>query len=142
MSVAGGRQPGGVLRVSYVVIYGFGGLERPTAGSTARRGHPMLVTFSLTDAAGTPITGLPAKALTAAHHIEVTLHGHAIKPVTDLCRWDSASRAFRCVVDAPTNVDTGRSATYFLTVAENFGQGFVTAPAVGSAINFEPIHFR
>ena len=58
-----------------------------------------------------------------------------------LCSWNTAGRYFQCNISTPKKgLVTG--AGYTITVSEAVGTGFVTAPAVGSAVNPETVYFK
>jgi uncharacterized protein YjbI with pentapeptide repeats len=140
VDLAGNKQQAPVS-ASYTVVYGFGGFTQPRAGSSVPRSAPVTVRFRLTNANGTPVAGSIAAALARAGLVRVTLRGPGISPVAARCSWQSPARYFRCTVRHGA-VRTGRSVRYTLTVTENVGAGFLTAPAIRGASDPEVIHFR
>jgi len=57
-----------------------------------------------------------------------------------LCSWNNAGRYFQCNIGTPKGLLTGTRHT--ITDSVLVGTGFVTAPAVGSAVNPETIYFN
>jgi len=94
----------------------------------------------LTNSSGTPISASTAAALAAAGKAEATLAGPNISPLTVLCSWSGSY--FQCNIKTPTGLKTGTGNPYTITVSENLGTGFVTAPPVGSAVNPETVYFK
>ncbi len=48
----------------------------------------------------------------------------------------------QCVIVRPRQIRTGRSHQYSITVTENLGSGFVTAPPDAAAENPAPFYFK
>jgi uncharacterized protein YjbI with pentapeptide repeats len=124
-------------------LYGFAGFISPARKSTLPvSSHQVTVTFRLTNAAGKPIASSTAAKLAAAREVRVTFTGQNIKAVIAYCAWKTAAEDFACVVKIPNGIKTGKARPYFITVAENLGPGFKTAPADGSTVNPEYIYFK
>ena len=70
------------------------------------------------------------------------LTGPSVSPASAMCRWNSASQYFRCVIKTPTGARTGKTASYSITATENLGAGFMPAPSAGTAVNPETIYFK
>jgi hypothetical protein len=131
----------GTAAESVSVVYGFGGFMSPLPKSMlVKSGSTIPVKFVLTDSAGNPIAASTAAALASAGKVEATLAGPGISPQTALCAWDGSNLAFQCNIKTPTGLKTG--ASYTITVAENVGGGFMTAPPVGAAVNPETVFFK
>jgi len=81
-------------------------------------------------------------ALAATYDVRATLRGPDTKPVVTSCSWDGRGKYLECVIVRPRKIRTGRSHRYWITVTENLGSGFVTAPADAASENPEPIYFR
>jgi hypothetical protein len=128
--------------VSYTVVYGLGAFKSPGNKATFNKNASIPVQLVLANGSGQPISASTAAALGAAGRVEVTLTGPAITPHSTLCSWEKGPQVFQCNVKAPSGVLTGTSHPYSITAAENVGFGFVTAPAVGTAINPETIFFK
>lgn len=129
------------VSLSYTVAYGFPGFASPKPGSKLAKSAPaIIVTFRLANGRGKPVSSSVAAKLSQKHQVRVTLTGPGITAVTAACRWDSATKYFRCSIKTPSAVRTGRS--YRIRAAENVGSGFVTAPVIGKATNPEVITFR
>lgn len=143
VSVAGTSQAAAV-QVTYTVGYGFSGWTTPKPGSTiAKSSGRITAEFRLAGtASGTPIVAAVASKLGAAHDVEVTLRGPDIKVHTALCSWVASARVFRCTIAMPPGAEKGSAHSYTLTVTENVGTGFKTAPVTGRAQNPAVIHFR
>jgi hypothetical protein len=124
-----------------IVLYGFGGFMSPLPKSTLlKSGSTIPVKFVLTDSSGHPITANTAAALASAGKVKATLAGPAISPQTVPCAW--SNQAFKCNIKTPSGLKTGTSNPYTITVKENVGGGFITAPTVGTAVNPETVYFK
>ena len=124
-------------------LYEFAGLISPRPGSTLRKSVPRFgVSFRLDNAAGQRITGSVAQAVSAGHDVRAVLAGPRISRVTVTCTWSARAQYFACTFATPQRARTGQSYAYSITIRENQGAGFVTAPATRSAANPEVIHFR
>jgi hypothetical protein len=129
------------VSVTYTVVYGFGGFVSPLPKTTlAKSGSTIPVKFMLTNSSGTPIAASTAAALAAAGKVEATLAGPSISPLTVLCGWSGSY--FQCNINTPTGLKTGATNPYTITVSENLGTGFVTAPPAGSAANPVTVYFK
>ena len=136
-----GNPQAGPVSVSYTVVYGFGGFMSPLPKTTlAKSGSAIPVKFMLTNSSGTPIAASTAAALAAAGKVKATLAGPNISPQTVLCSWSGSY--FQCNVKTPTGLKTGTSNPYTITVTENVGTAFVTAPPVGTAVDPETVYFK
>jgi hypothetical protein len=127
-----------------VPLYGFGGFIWPLAKSTlSKSGSTIPVKFVLTNSSSsaTPISPSLAAALAAAGKVKATLTGPGISAQVVLCSWNTQGLFFQCNINTPKKgLLTG--ADYTITVSEAVGTGFVTAPAVGSAVNPETVSFK
>lgn len=124
-------------------LYEFAGFISPRPGSTLRKSIPRFgVSFRLDNAAGQRITGSVALALSAGHDVRAVLAGPRISRVIVTCTWSARAQYFACTFATPQRARTGQSYAYSITIKENQGAGFVTAPAIRSAANPEIIHFR
>jgi hypothetical protein len=142
VSVAGYAQASPV-RVSYTVVYGFGGFSTPKAGSTLKKSAATItVRFRLATAAGVPIPASVAAALAKANDVRVTLRGPGIAPVTADCAWATGAKVFQCAIATPKGIKTGKASPSTITAYENTGPGFSAAPALGSAVNPETVYFE
>lgn len=138
-----GNKQAAAVKATYTVVYGFGGFRSPVPGSTvAKSARTIKVRFRFANAEGTAISGSIAAALAAGHKVRVTLAGPNINPVTATCGWNTTARVFACSIKIPAGVRTGQTRNYKITVAENVGTGFLTAPGVGGGVNPETIHFK
>jgi hypothetical protein len=128
---------------SYDVVYGFGGFMTPLPKSTlSKSGSAIPVKFVLTDASGQPIAATAAAALASAGKVMATLAGPGISPQSVLCGWNATGLFFQCNIKTPSGLKTGSANPYTITVSENLGTAFVTAPPVGSAVNPEVVYFK
>ncbi len=127
---------------SSALAYGFAGFTAPRPGSTVRKSaRSFSAQFRLTAPGGSAITSAIGSSLGDAREVRVTLAGPRIKAVTAYCRWAAAEHGFACAVDFPSSVRAGKAYRYTITAAENFGPGFVRAPAARGAVNPAVIHF-
>jgi Pentapeptide repeats (8 copies) len=83
---------------------------------------------NLTTTKARPIAPSEASWLAASGHVRVTLTGQSIKAVVAYCAWKTAAKEFSRVVKIPKGIKTGKARPYYITVAENGGFGFKTAP--------------
>jgi uncharacterized protein YjbI with pentapeptide repeats len=141
LDVAGIPQAAPVA-VTYTVVYGFSGFAAPKPKSTLSKSGTITVEFRLSDARGTAIAPSLAAALASAGRVRATLSGPGISAVTAECKWNTAKRAFQCIIKLPHTVRTGMSHPYRITATENLGAGSHTAPAVSHAVDPEVIYFR
>jgi hypothetical protein len=126
-----------------IVLYGFGGFMSPLPKSTLlKSGSTIPVKFVLTDSSGHPIAASTAAALASAGKVKATLAGPAISPQTVPCAWSTSNLAFQCNIKTPRGLKTGTSNPYTITVQENVTGGFITAPAVSTAVNPETVYFK
>jgi uncharacterized protein YjbI with pentapeptide repeats len=132
------------VSATYSVAYGFSGFKTPPPGKTLRRSsRSVTVTFGLIAASGSSIRQSVGFGFARAHHVRVTLRGPGISTVRANCGWRPANHgSFRCLLRVPRSVRTGRNRSYRLTAYENFGFGFVLAPAASAAVNPLVVHFR
>jgi hypothetical protein len=72
----------------------------------------------------------------------VTLAGPGIKATAAICSWPASGREFACTINDPRGIRKGAAHRYTITVAEEPGTTFQTAPALGKAANPEVIHVR
>lgn len=129
--------------VRYTVIYAFGGYLSPKPGSSLRSStRKIVVRFRLANYYGKIVPTSSEIALTATYDLRATLRGPGIKPVSIKCTWNGSAKAVQCSITRPRHVRTGKRNKYTITVTENVGSGFVTAPADAYSENPEPIHFR
>ena len=108
--------------------------KQPKAGSTI----PVKFVLTSSSLSGTPINASLAAALAAAGKVAATLAGPGIDPQVELCSWNG--QHFQCNIKTPKSLLTDTE--YTITVSEAVGTGFVTAPAVGSAINPVTVSFK
>lgn len=138
---AGNQSP--VVTVKYQVLYAFGGFMSPLVGSTLRvSARKFNVTFVLTNVSGTPISASTAAALASTFDVRATLRGPAIAPDSAACVWRSRGQHFQCVIVIPQHVLTGHKHPYSITVTENLGGGYKTAPIDFYSQNPAPFYFR
>jgi hypothetical protein len=136
-----GVTPKATQAFKLTVIYGFGGFMSPLAKSTLLKSVSTIpVKFVLTSASGTPISGTVATALANAGKVQVTLAGAGVAVQVTSCSWGGSY--FQCDIKTPKGLLTGSSNPYTITVSENLGGGFVTAPAVAGAVNPETVYFK
>ncbi len=127
------------VTVDYQVGYGFGGFSVPKPGSTLAGSGSVAVEFRLVTGAHAAITSSQAQALSG---VRVTLRGPGIQAAQASCAPVGADVTFHCAIRVPTGIQVGHSHRYTLTVSENVGAGYWTAPAVRGAVNPEVVHFR
>ena len=139
--VAGNIAPPVVVR--FAVIYDFGGFlsPRPAARLTPSARH-IVVRFRLVMADGTALPSSTQAALALDYDVRATLRGPATKPDSSLCTWVAHARYLQCLIVTPRHVKTGHRNKYTITVTENLGKGFVTAPSDGPSQNPIPVYFR
>lgn len=141
VSVAGVAQKAPVS-ARYAVSYGFGGFIEPRPGSTvARSSRSLTVTFRLLTASGTPVSAATARSLAYAQDVRAELTGPGIKATPAWCSWSSSVKALACSIKIPATIRRGHKYRYDLTVQENAGTGWHTAPVSGRIANPEVIHF-
>jgi hypothetical protein len=127
---------------NYQIVYAFGGFMAPAVGSTFKPSeHNISVRFVLTNVTGTPISASTAAALASTFDVRATLRGPGISPDLASCSWNKKSAYFQCVIVRPVHVRTGHSHPYSITVSENLGGGFVTAPIDYYSQNPAPYYF-
>jgi uncharacterized protein YjbI with pentapeptide repeats len=146
VTCSGGQDNAGniaaLISAHFTVVYEFGGFLAPKVGGTLKSSAKTIsVRFRLTNGSGTPIGTTYSAALAARHDVRATLRGPGIKPVIATCVWKTASSYFGCPIPMPAHVETGSKHTYTITVTENLGRGFVTAPIDAASENPAPIHF-
>ena len=142
VDLAGNKQKAAVS-VNYRVAYGVKGFLAPASGATITRSSKTIaVRFRLTSGSGSPISASLAKALAVAHDVQATLRGPGIAAVTVNCGWNATQQDLACVIRFPSGVRTGTGQRYTITVTEEPGTGWVTAPGVRGGANPEVIHFR
>jgi uncharacterized protein YjbI with pentapeptide repeats len=118
------------------------GVITPKPGSTVKASEKrVIVHFKLTTSSGAVIPASVAAAIGAAKQVRITLAGPGIKATSAYCSWDAAAGAFACTITDPRGIEKGKSHTYTITVAEQPGTVFQTAPRLGKAANPETIHF-
>ena len=124
-------------------LYGFAGFVSPTRKSTVGvSSHEVTVTFRLTTTKARPIVPSEASWLAASRHVRVSLTGQSIKAVVAYCAWKTAAKEFSCVVKIPKGIKTGKARPYYITVAENGGFGFKTAPPDRGTVNPEYVYCK
>jgi hypothetical protein len=128
------------VKETYKVADGFGGFAK--LGSPKKSAQTLTVAFTLVSGAGKAIPASYAAALSAAHAVRVTLRGPGISAVTATCAWSASAKSFRCRLAIPSGIKAGKASSYTITAQEDVGFGFITAPAVGSAVNPLTIHFQ
>jgi hypothetical protein len=109
----------------------------------SKTGSNIPVKFVLTTSSSstTPIAASVAAALAAAGKVKATLAGPGITAQTVTCSWITPGLYFQCNLNTPKKgLQTG--VNYTITVTEAVGTSFVTAPAVGSAVNPETVSFK
>jgi hypothetical protein len=67
---------------------------------------------------------------------------HLADPQEHPDRRKTAATVFDCVIKIPNGINTGKAHPYWITVSENGGHGFKTAPANGGTVNPEYIYFK
>jgi len=131
------------VTATYQVLYAFGGFMSPLVGSTLKvSARTINVSFVLTDVTGTPISARTAAALASTFDVRATLRGPAIAPDSSACAWQSRGKHFQCVIVIPRHVLTGHRHPYSITVTENLGGGYKTAPIDFYSQNPAPFYFR
>lgn len=137
---AGNEAP--TVTLKYQVAYAFGGFLSPKPGAKlSPSARKIIVEFRLTNAAGTDIPARTAAGLAAVYDVRATLRGPDTKAVVSSCSWSTRAKEFRCVITRPRHIRTGRRHKYSLTVTENVGGGFLTAPPDAISQNPEPVYF-
>ena len=124
-------------------VYGFGGFTAPLPKSTLQKsGSTIPVKFTLTNAAGQPISATVAAALAAAGHVQATLAGPNITTVTAVCTWSTTALLFQCNIKTPTGLMTGPG--YQITAQENVTGTFMNVPVVSTSTtpNPETVYFK
>ena len=125
-------------------LYGFRGFISPLPKSTlSKSGSTIPVKFVLTTSvtSTTPISPTLAAQLAAAGKVKATLAGPGITAQVVTCSWNNGGLFFQCNLSTPKK-GLVIGAAYTITVTEAVGMGFVTAPAVGSAMNPETVFFK
>jgi uncharacterized protein YjbI with pentapeptide repeats len=124
-------------------LWGFGGFRSPARKSSLPvSAHEVTVTFRLHFTNGKPVTASAASWLVSHRLIRATLTGQNIKAVNASCTWKTAAKEFSCVVKLPKGIKTGKAHPYWITVAENLGHGFRTAPPDRGMVNPEYVYFK
>jgi uncharacterized protein YjbI with pentapeptide repeats len=124
-------------------LWGFGGFRSPARKSSLPVSpHEVTVTFRLHFTNGKPVTTSAASWLVSHRLIRATLTGQNIKAVNAFCTWRTAAKEFSCVVKLPKGIKTGKAHPYWITVAENLGHGFRTAPPDRGMANPEYVYFK
>jgi len=137
---AGNKAP--PVSVKYQIVYAFGGFLSPRPGAKLNpSARKITVRFRLANASGTDIPAKTAAGLAAVYDIRAMLRGPDTKPVVSSCSWSSRSKEFQCVLTRPRHIRTGRKHKYSITVTENLGGGFLTAPPDAASQNPEPVYF-
>jgi len=138
-----GNTQAGKVAAPYTVVYGFGRFLSPKPGATlAKSARAIIVTFRFVTSTGQAIGSAVASALAAAGKVRASLGGPAITKKTVTCTWNVTHLYFRCSIGTPSGVKTGSAHKYSITALENVGTGLIKAPAVGTAINPETVHFK
>ena len=138
---AGNQAP--TLTSTYQVLYAFGGFMSPPVGSTLNvSARTINVSFVLTNVSGTPIPASTAAALASTFNVRATLRGPRISAHSAACAWSTTRQRFRCTIVIPPQVLTGHKHPYSITVSENLGGGFRTAPIDYFSQNPAPFYFR
>jgi uncharacterized protein YjbI with pentapeptide repeats len=127
-------------RVTFTVAYGFDDFVAPAPGATFRLPQ-IIVRFRLDGANGKALATSLARALASAHKIRVTMSGPHLAADRALCQWQASVGEFSCRIVIPSNVPSGARHRYTLTIAENLGTGWVTAPARGRHQATEAIYY-
>jgi len=112
---------------------------------------PVVALTGMRDGATYPLGDAPLPACTtsdalsgvADNAVTSILGGRSDgSPVAAACRWHSSGQYLGCPIPTPRHVRTGHQHTYTITVTENLGTGFVTAPPDAYSQNPEPVYFR
>ncbi len=130
------------VSATYWIAYGFDGMQPGQGARVPTRPRTLVVSFSLSGAAGGFISAATGKAMARRHDVRVTLRGPGIRQVTATCRWSSPRSGFACDLHLPRGIKTGRQHRYTLTAYENNGFGFVVAPGEPTSEDPVSIHFR
>lgn len=131
-----GNKQAAPVRVTYLVVYGFGGYTSPVPGKTLpKTTKTITVRFRLVNAAGAALSPALARALAKARAVRVTFQGPGVKTVTAACDWKSTAQEFGCTIKISGKVKTGSARRYILAAAENLGTGLVLVPHVGKTAN-------
>jgi hypothetical protein len=118
------------------------GFITPRPGSTvAVSARRVIVHFKLATVSGAAIPKSVAAAIAMAKQVRVTLAGPGIKAASVYCSWVPSLAEFACTITDPRGIEKGKSHSYTITVAEEPGTSFQTAPRLGRAANPEIIHF-
>jgi len=142
IDLAGNKQSVPVT-VTYTVAYGVGPFLAPANGATISRSSRVItVEVRLASASGSAISSSRQASLAAAHDVRVTLRGPGLSGLTAYCGWNATHGYLACAIYFPSWVRTGSTNTYTITLTENVGTGFLTAPAVHGGANPIRIHFR
>ena len=124
------------------LAFRFAGFITPKPGSTvAASAKRVVVHFKLTTVSGAVIPGSVSAAIGAAKRVRVTLAGRGITATSAYCSWDATIGEFACTITDPRGIAKGKSHSYTITVAEEPGTAFQTAPRLGAAANPATIHF-
>jgi hypothetical protein len=139
--VAGNVAPAVVVHVR--VVYDFGGYLSPRPGAELKpSAHRIAARFRMTLPNGTALPASIEAGLALHYQIRATLRGPGIKPDRANCSWIAQSRYLECLITTPRHPKTGRGHRYTITVTENLGGGFLTAPADEFSQNPIPVYFR
>jgi uncharacterized protein YjbI with pentapeptide repeats len=124
------------------LAFRFAGFITPKPGSTvAASARRLTVSFKLATTSGAVIRASIAAAIGAAKEVRATLAGPGIRATTVYCAWNSSIKKLACTIPDPHGIKKGKSHSYTITVAEEPGTSFQTAPRLGRAANPETIHF-
>jgi hypothetical protein len=96
---------------TYLVAFGFGGFSSPSEGSSWPKGHPVPVSFGLTDASGSPVSDAVAQALAGAGKAKVQLRSGSAVKVTRRCGYVANDNRFSCSVVLPSTLSQGYTAS-------------------------------
>jgi hypothetical protein len=130
------------LVIHFRVVYDFGGYLSPKLGrALSTSAHHITVRFRMTVPNGTALPASTQAGLALDYLVRATLRGPGIKPDAAVCTWISKARYLQCLIPTPRHVKTGRKHKYSLTVTENLGGGFLTAPADDVSQNPIPVYF-
>ena len=139
--VAGNVAPPVTIR--FGVVYDFGGFLSPKPGGelTPSVRH-ITARFRMTYPDGTALPAATQHDLALDYDVRATLRGPGIKADSAVCTWAGHARYLQCLITTPRHVRTGHRNRYSLTVTENLGHGFITAPVDYASQNPVPVYFR
>jgi hypothetical protein len=128
--------------VHFALLYDFGGFLSPKPGGALKpSARHIAVRFRMTFPDGKPLPAATQAGLARYYDVRATLRGPGLKPDAANCTWAAHRHYLQCMITTPRHVKTGHRHRYSITVTENLGHGFITAPVDYESQNPAPIYF-